>query len=100
MAKTKETIIEEMEDYMEKCGGTYSDWYVGITGDTNQRLFGDHNVDKEKGQWCRKEAYSSDDARDIEKYFLDECGTDGGPGGGNDDSVYVYAFKKTNYTVR
>jgi len=98
MTYSKEEIIKKIEDYMKKRGGTYRDWYVGITDDAERRLFTEHNVDKDNGNWCRREAYTSDDAREVEKYFLDECGTDGGPGGGNDDSNFVYAYKKTNYT--
>jgi len=39
MAKTKEELIAEgngiiadIKAYIEKCGGNYRDWYVGITG--------------------------------------------------------------------
>ena len=39
-------IIDGMENYMTKCGGTYSDWYCGITSDPDKRLFNDHNVSK------------------------------------------------------
>ena len=105
MAKSKEEIINEaknivakIEAFIEKFGGCYPDWYVGITGNKEQRLFVDHNVNR-KGYWICCEAYSSDIARIIEDYFIEEHETQGGSGGGNDDSVYVYAYKVTSDTI-
>jgi hypothetical protein len=105
MALTKEEITEgkkivaDIETYIEECGGNYSDWYVGITGDITQRLFGDHNVDEDNDNCCWEEATSSKIARAVEKHFIEKHGTQGGPGGGDDDSVYVYAYEVTNDTV-
>ena len=92
-------IIADIKAYIEECGGNYSGWYVGITGNIDQRLFTDHNVDKYKDNWCYKETTSSDLARAIEKYFIENHATQGGPGGGDDDSVYVYAYEVTKKTV-
>jgi len=92
-------IIAEIKAHIKECGGSYSVWYVGITGDRNQRLFVDHNVKEKGGDWISYKASSSDLARAVEKYFIDNCKTKGGPGGGDDDSVYVYAYKITNDTV-
>ena len=92
-------IIADIKDYIIECGGSYSDWYAGITGDIDQRLFVEHNVKKKGGAWIFFKASSSVIARKIEKYFIDNCKTKGGPGGGDDDSVNIYAYKITKYTV-
>jgi len=92
-------IIAEIKAHIKECGGNYSNWYVGITCDRDQRLFVDHNVKKKGGAWISYKASSSVLAREVEKYFIDNCKTQGGPGGGDDDSVYVYAYKITNETV-
>ena len=76
----------------------YRDWYVGITKDIKGRLFDFHKVDKDKSGWVFVTAESEDTARKIERYFVDTCNTDGGTGGGNDDSDIVYAYRITNYT--
>jgi len=61
-------------------------------------LFVEHNVNK-KGCWISRETSSSDLARAVEKYFIDKHKTQGGTGGGDDDSVCVYAYEVTNKTV-
>jgi len=91
-------FIEKIKAYIKKIGGSYSDWYVGITGDRDQRLFVEHNVDK-NGCWISCKTSSSDLSRAVEKYFINKQGTQGGTGGGDDDSVYVYAYKVTDSTI-
>ncbi len=98
MAKLKETIKSEIKEYIENCGGNYSSWYVGIATSPKNRLFEDHNVDEKNDRWIYVLANSSDIAREIEKYFIEKLGTDGGTGGGDDSSKYVYAYKKTSST--
>jgi hypothetical protein len=93
----KENIIEEIKAYIIECGGSYPDWYVGVTGDSDQRLFVEHNVKKKGGAWILFKASSSTIAREVEKYFIDQK-TKGGTGGGNDDSDIVYAYKTRPYT--
>jgi len=95
----REKIIEEINAYIIHCGGTYPDWYVGITGDSEQRLFVDHKVKKRGGAWILFKPSSSIIAREVEKYFIDQK-TKGGSGGGNDDSDIVYAYRIKPYTVQ
>jgi hypothetical protein len=98
MAKTKKEIITDIVSYISEHGSTYSDWYVGITKDVEERLFTFHNVAKDGGTWIYRTASSSEIAREIESYFLD-LGADGGSGGGDDDTDIVYAYKIMNTTV-
>jgi len=98
MASDKETIISDIKSHVANNGGSYSQWYVGIATDPKQRLFNDHAV-KEKGDaWIYRRCASSDVARTVEKYFLAQ-GIKGGPGGGDDNSDYVYAYKIAGHTV-
>jgi hypothetical protein len=76
----------------------YKDWYVGITNDYEERLFGFHKVDENKSGYVFVIAESNDTARAIEDYFVNSCHTDGGPGGGKDNSDIVYAYKIMPYT--
>ncbi len=98
MAKSNQEIISEIKSYIAECGGSYSGWYVGIASDPKQRLFNDHNVDEKNSSWIYHETENSSSARDIEDYFVNTLGTDGGTGGGDYSSRYVYAYKKTSYT--
>jgi hypothetical protein len=98
MVKSKETVKQEIKEHIKSRGDAYSDWYVGIAADANQRLFNDHNVDKQNGCWIYRECQSSTAAREVEEYFINILGTDGGTGGGDQSAKSVYAYKKTSYT--
>ena len=90
-------IIQEIKDYVRKCGGSSSSWYIGIAEDPENRLFNEHNVSKGNGNWIYQPTSSSATARGIERYFLD-LGMDGGSGGGDYLSKTVYSYKKTYST--
>ena len=90
-------IIQEIEDYVNKCGGSFSSWYIGIAEDPRDRLFNEHNVNERNGNWIFWPTSSSATARNIERYFLD-LGMDGGSGGGDHLSKAVYCYKKTYST--
>ena len=94
MAKSKKQIIKDIEGYMSKRGGDMDDWYVGIAANPKERLFDDHSVEEDGGAWIHRRASSDSVARDIEKYFLKK-GTQGGSGGGDEDTTAVYAYKIT-----
>jgi hypothetical protein len=94
MAKTKEQIKVEIETYIRMCGGSFSEWYAGIASDPEDRLFNEHRV-QQNGYWIYRECENSDTAREIEDYFVNVLGTDGAPGGGDQTTKYVYAYKKT-----
>ena len=98
MAKSKNEIISDIDNYMHRYGGSYSSYYCGITDDAERRLFVEHKVDREKGVWIYRTASSDDVARAVEKYFLD-AGCQGGAGGGDEDSKIVYCYKITRDTV-
>ncbi len=99
MAKSKETIMSEIKQYIINGGGSYSGWYVGIAADPRQRLFTDHGVNEKEGLWIFRECDISTLAREIEEYFVNTLGTDGGSGGGDYSTKYVYAYKKTPSTT-
>lgn len=94
---TAQQIITDIEGHIQKSGYQYRDWYVGITGDVEQRVHTDHNVPK-SGHWLIYDrADSAASARRVEKHFLDR-GCQGGGGGGDDSSVWVYAYVVTSNT--
>jgi len=94
----KQELINGIKEYISKNGGSYPGWYVGITSNPESRIFNDHNVTKQGGAWVHGAALSSQAAREIEEYFINVLGTDGGSGGGDFTSATVYAYKKTIYT--
>lgn len=81
MAKNYDTIIKEIDAHLSKSGRRYySDFYIGITKDVEQRLFGDHNVSKDNSWWIYRTAETNEIARAVEKHYLD-LGMRGGQGG-------------------
>ncbi len=92
-------IINDLFNYMAKCGGTRAQWYVGIAADPRACLFSRHGVDEQSGAWIFVPAANDNEARAIERYLIDQ-GFDGGPGGGTSGTRYVYAFRKTANTRR
>lgn len=98
MTSTKQEIINDIDGHIKKEGGGYKTWYVGISKDAKDRLFNGHSVKEQGDWWVYRQATSSSAAREIEKYFLEVKGTDGGPGGGENDADYVYAYKKTAHS--
>lgn len=98
MPQNKTDIIREIDGYIQKENSSYSNWYVGIAKDPRDRLFNDHNVSEHAGWWIYCEAYSDTSAREVESFFLDHKGTQGGPGGGDQNSRFVYAYRITSTT--
>lgn len=77
----------------------YSDFYIGITDNIEERLFGFHRVPRSGHWFIWHPADSADAARRIEKYYLDK-GMDGGTGGGDGDTRYVYCYEKESGVTR
>lgn len=95
---TVETIIAKIEKHMDKVGGKRSEWYVGITSDIEERLFGFHRVQRKGGRWIHCKAANDADAREAEAAFH-EAGCQGAGGGGDHTAVHVYAYPVAEDTV-
>lgn len=93
----EETMVTEIETHIKSEKSGFSKWYVGITDDVVRRLFNEHNVSMYDGWWIYRIADSKDDAGKIEMHFINK-GCQGAPGGGDEDSIFVYAYLITNST--
>lgn len=88
-------IAGEIDTYI---GGTgYRNWYAGVASDPRRRLFVEHNVEEHGGRWIFRPCSSDDVAREVEQHFLGK-GCQGGPGGGDGGTRYVYAYLVTPST--
>lgn len=77
-------------------GGTYQQWYAGITCDPQKRL-ADHGADASAyPKVC--DCVNDDTARYVEQYFLQK-GCRGDTGGGDYRGRYFYVYKM-NYKTR
>jgi len=91
MPQKSSVIVKEITAHIEKQGGPYSAWYVGIAADVKKRLHEEHNVPRENYWFIYREAFNADAARDAEATLL-EYGCKGGTGGGDEDTRFVYAY--------
>lgn len=99
MLKTADQIVLEVKNYIITWNKPFTSWYVGITAEPNQRVFIAHGVRNDNLHgWIVRECQNSNDARNIEEYFVNTVGTKGNVGGGDDKSNFVYAYEITNYT--
>ncbi len=90
-------VYNEIVAHIQKQAGAYSKWYCGIASNWTDRLFNDHQVPR-KGHWhIARQCYNDNDTRAIEKALFD-LGCDGGVGGGDHTTVYVYAYLKGTMT--
>lgn len=90
-------IVDEIDAYIRRNGGTYSAWYIGIAASPRDRLFTDHNVSEHGGLWIYRDCGTDTAARSVEQAFL-KVGCQGGGGGGDRTTRYVYAYKITSTT--
>lgn len=96
---TAQEAVNKIAEHIVRNGGIWSMWYVGITYDYNQRLFNEHKADKNNGVWVCCPCDNANEARIVERHFLEKRECKGGLGGGDDTANWVYAYKITPYTV-
>lgn len=100
MASERE-IIAKLVNFIESISSSNNRrnlFYIGIT-DNIERRAKEHNFNLEDKGFCIfAKCNSSDVARGIEGYVKTKWNTDGDSGGGNDDSCYVYVYRKNGDT--
>ena len=98
MQQQESTVADDIDQYIRKTNTSFTEWYVGIAEDAQERLFEGHGVKKDQDYWIYRECLSVDAARRVEQYVITNYQTDGGSGGGSDASRFVYAYKKEFHT--
>jgi hypothetical protein len=92
------TIAGEIEAHMRSSGIPNSKWYVGITSDIEQRLFGYHQVPKQGHWFIYRRCATANDARSLEAAYH-RAGCKGAGGGGDASASIIYAYVITQTTV-
>ena len=93
VAYTKRQIVGDLAAYVRFHGGNFSGWYVGISANPRTRLFDDHRVRARSDKWIFRAARDAVSARAVEGCCIRTMSTQGGAGGGDCDSRFVYAYK-------
>jgi hypothetical protein len=98
MIKSKEQVIEAIWTHMQKRGGEYGDWFVGIGAKPRDCLFQEHHVRRNGAHWILRRTDSSRTAHDVLDYFVNILATDYGDGTGDGAAGAVYAYRKSDHT--
>lgn len=98
MLKAKEQIIEDIRTHIQRRGGSYNDWYVGIGLKAKECLFKDHGVKPKGDRWILRRAESPQAAREVLDYFVSILATDYGVPRGDGMEDAVYAYRKSGHT--
>ena len=92
--KEAQQVYDEIVAHIKEQGSVYSTWYAGIASDWENRLFDQHKVPRKEDYWyIARQCYNDEAARNVED-ALHKMGCDGALGGGDETSVYVYAYLK------
>lgn len=86
-------MFQEILAHIKSQGGRESSWYVGIASNWQARLFTDHNVPKQDVWYIARQCPDDASARSVEDALI-QLGYDGGLGGGDKTTVFVYAYLK------
>ena len=86
----------EMKALIDRARAPYSQWYVGIAAEPEDRLFNEHGV-QQSDWWIQRRLASAEVARRVEDHLL-KLGCEGAPGGGSEVSTAVYAYWKREHT--
>jgi len=98
--RTQQQAYDFIKSYMWKFQTYFKDWYVWIASNPEERLFQQHNVDRQNWNWCCTEAlFTTDDARAVEKYFIDQHWTKWWTWWWDHTTKFVYAYFITSNTV-
>jgi hypothetical protein len=90
-------VFNEIVAHIELYDNRYPNWYCGIASDWVSRLFEDHQVPREGHPYIARQCYNDGDARTVESALI-KLGCDGAPGGGDETTIYVYAYLKGTMT--
>ncbi len=90
----KSEIIVDIEGQIEKMGGNYNNWYVGLAKDCQESFFQSHLLEDRNDGFLYREAFTAVCAREIKDYFVTELGASLDPSN-SDGGRIVYAYRKT-----
>lgn len=98
-ATTANTIVGEIDSRMRFSGIPNSEWYVGVTSDIEERLFGFHRVPRQDHWFIYRRCANAETARALEAAYH-WAGCKGSTGGGKSDCVFLYAYVISPATVQ
>ena len=96
--KPRSAIIKDIEEHVDKNGGDFATWYVGVTANPKRSLFTQHRLRTAGDAWISRRAMDELQAAEVEDYFRSVRRTKAGNGRAGADDVFVYAYKMKAHT--
>jgi len=93
----EDEIRAAIEASVDASGGGFSEWFIGVAADPDQRLFAHHRVRKYGDWWLRRRAVSREAALAVYCYFTRARGM-AGEVEDHPAADSVYAFRKEPHT--
>lgn len=99
MAKEAKDIVVDIEAHFKNLvwQKKFSDLYIWVTKDIEDRLFTAHNVPREWHWFIYSEAINDIHARAVEKHYLDKW-MQGWDWGWDNTATYVYCYEIADFT--
>jgi len=96
--KSRSEIIDDIEDFIERNGGAFAEWYVGVAASPKLKLFKLHKL-KDKGDVCiSRRARDEYEAHEVAEYFRTIRKTKGPAGQPDETCLCVYSYKMKSHT--
>ena len=92
MPSTKQQILNEIKTHIQSNGGEYNDWHVGVCSNIRHKLL---DQEKAKHLFISRQAFSSYVATEVQDYFINRLGTNGGIDADTGNADIVYAYRKS-----
>ncbi len=96
--KPRSAIIKDIEGHIGKHGGSFAEWFVGVTDDPRRTLFGHHKLRSNGDAWITRRALDDLQAAEVEDFFRSVRKTRNGNPGKSLNHVYVYAYRMKSHT--
>jgi hypothetical protein len=90
-------IVEEVREYLELCEPDPAAWYVGISAEPKERLFGFHRVRESFDNWLFRTASAPLVAREVRLHLMG-LGMTSQRGSIEPGARTVYLYRRTSHT--
>lgn len=91
-------IVGRIKGHIEKRGGGYPAWVVGVSKEPRAHMFSGHGVRKVGDSWILMHAKSCAVARDVQLYLIKKLSLNDATAKEDPLADFVYAYRKSANT--
>ncbi len=95
MPSVSNEIISDITEHIQKLGGDFHAWCVGIARDAHNPMLEAHQREERNDGLIYREAYTAASARSVRDYFVTQLGTVPDNTDNPQDGKLVYAYKRS-----